>query len=117
MAWIGSTLHGSFRVGASGKNRERAIELFGKHDAGKFVGVGHRTERELLTDALAQRLRKAIGVSANKNNFARAAVALLCKPACQPVGVKRSASRRFSAASASRTSLISIGDERPIRFM
>src|SRR5207248_10591605 len=38
----------SFRIGAAGKNCERAIELFGKHDAGESVGIGHGTERKLL---------------------------------------------------------------------
>jgi len=44
----GFTPRGLFRIGAAGENGERAIQLLGKHDAGEFVGEGHRAEREFL---------------------------------------------------------------------
>jgi hypothetical protein len=49
----GFTPGGLFRIGASGENGEDAVELFGEHDAGEFVGEGHGAERKFLVGALA----------------------------------------------------------------
>jgi hypothetical protein len=45
------TPHPLFRVGAAGEDGEGAVELFGEHDAGEFVRVGHGAERKLLVGA------------------------------------------------------------------
>ena len=67
-------------VGVSRENCEGAVELLGEHDAGEFVRVGHRAERKLLLDTQPERIAKAVRISANEDNFARAAIALLAKP-------------------------------------
>jgi hypothetical protein len=41
----GFTLRALFRVGAAGEDGEGAVELFGEHDAGKFVRESHGAER------------------------------------------------------------------------
>src|SRR6266446_3479373 len=69
-----------FRIGAARKNCEGAVELLGEHDAGEFVREGHRAERKLLVGALAETFREAIGVAAEENQFADAAVAELREP-------------------------------------
>jgi hypothetical protein len=38
------TLRALFRIGAAGEDGEGAVELFGEHDAGEFVGEGHGAE-------------------------------------------------------------------------
>src|ERR1700674_1378131 len=50
----GFTLRALFRVGAAGEDGEGAVELFGKHDAGEFVGESQSAERKLLVGALAE---------------------------------------------------------------
>jgi hypothetical protein len=69
-----------FRVGAAGEDGEGAVELFGEHDAGEFVGEGHGAERKFLVGALPESVGEAGGVAAEKDEFARAAVAEFAEP-------------------------------------
>jgi hypothetical protein len=77
-----------FRVGAAGEDGEGAVELFGEHDAGEFVGVGHRAERKFLVGALSEIFREAVGVAAEENEFAGAAVAEFAEPLGESVRIE-----------------------------
>ena len=65
----------------TGENGEGAINLFGQHHAGEFVRHGERGERDFLLRAGAQFVGKTLGVAAEENQFARAAVAQVAEPA------------------------------------
>jgi hypothetical protein len=69
-----------FRIGAAGENGEGAVELLGEHDAGEFVRKGHGAERKFLVGALAEVIREAVGVAAEEDEFAGAAVAEFAEP-------------------------------------
>lgn len=62
--------------------------MFGEHDAGKFVRESHGAERKFLAGAVAEFFGKTIGVSTEENDFASAAVALLCEPLGKFIGVR-----------------------------
>src|SRR6266403_2022700 len=76
----GFTLRTLFRVGAAGEDGESAVELFGEHDAGEFVGESHGAEGKLLVGALAEIFGEAVGVAAKEDQFAGAAVAKFPEP-------------------------------------
>src|SRR5579871_1468839 len=80
---------GLFRVRTTGENGEGAVDLFGKHHACKFVRVGHLAQREFRVLPIEQNGRKTIGVTANEDEFAGAAVALIANPFCK--GFRREA--------------------------
>jgi hypothetical protein len=84
----GFTLRTLFRVGAAGEDGEGAVELFGEHDASKFVGESHGAERESLVGALAESLGKAVGVAAEEYEFAGAAVAEFPEPCGEGVRIE-----------------------------
>ena len=67
-------------IRAAGENGESAIQLLDEHDAGQFVRVGHRAQRNFLHHTFAECIRKTISVAADKDYFASATVALLAKP-------------------------------------
>jgi hypothetical protein len=69
-----------FRIGAAGENGEGAVELLDEHDAGEFVRKGHGAERKFLLGALAEFLREAVGVAAEEDEFASAAVTEFAEP-------------------------------------
>src|SRR5215470_6192387 len=81
------SFHGLFGIWTAGKNGESTVELFGKHDTGEFVRIGHGAERELLRHAFPQIVWKAVGVATDEDDFARAAVALFAKPLCERFGI------------------------------
>jgi hypothetical protein len=84
----GFTLRTLFRVGAAGEHGESAIKLFGEHDAGEFVGKGQGTQRESLVGALAESFGEAVGVAAQEDQFARAAVAEFPEPFGEGLRIK-----------------------------
>ncbi len=63
-----------------GENRECAVELLGKHCAGKFVRERERGKRKFLRGATAKGFGETLGSAAQENNFARTAVARVTKP-------------------------------------
>jgi hypothetical protein len=69
-----------FRIGAPGENSEGAVELLGEHDAGEFVRKGHGAERKFLVGAPAEVIREALGVAAEEDEFASAAIAKSAEP-------------------------------------
>src|SRR5256885_16031901 len=71
---------GLFRIGATGEDGEGAVQLLGEHDAGEFVREGHRAERKFLVRALAEVIREAVGVAAEKNKLTGATVAEFAEP-------------------------------------
>jgi hypothetical protein len=77
-----------FRIGAAGENGEGAVELLGEHDAGEFVRKGHGTERKFLVGALAEVIREAVGVAAEEDEFAGAAVAEFDEPLGEGVRIE-----------------------------
>jgi len=77
-----------FRIGAAGEDGESAIELLGEHDAGEFVRKGHGAERKFLVGALAEVIREAVGVAAEEDEFAGAAVAELAEPLGEGVRIE-----------------------------
>jgi hypothetical protein len=84
----GFTLRALFRVGAAGEDGEGAVELFGEHDPGEFMGESHGAQRESLVGALAEIFGKAVGVAAEEDQFAGAAVAEFPKPFGEGVRIK-----------------------------
>jgi hypothetical protein len=82
MAMVGKVVHqrGLFGIGAAGENGEGAVKLLGEHDTGKLVGESHCAEGELLLGTSAEGVRKAIGITAEEDEFAGAAVAKLGEP-------------------------------------
>lgn len=64
----------------AGENGERAVELFGENDAGKFVGHSQRGQRNLLRGFGAEIVGKTFGVTAKEGQFAHAAVAKVAEP-------------------------------------
>ena len=58
-----------------GQNGEGAIELLGKHDASQFVRKCEGRKRERLRGAAADGFRKTLRATAEKRDFARAAIA------------------------------------------
>jgi hypothetical protein len=64
----------------TGKDRKRAVDLFGENDAGKFVWHGERGERDFLFRGGAQLGGESLGVSAKENEFPGAAVAQIAEP-------------------------------------
>lgn len=62
------------------QNRESAINLFGEHNAGEIVRHRQRGERELLLRAGTQLVGETLGIAAEENEFARAAVAEVGHP-------------------------------------
>src|SRR5882672_4997097 len=84
----GFTLRALFRVGAAGEDGEGAVELFGEHDASELVGESHRAERKFLVGAPAESFWEAVGVAAEKDQFAGAAVAQLTEPNCEGVRIE-----------------------------
>jgi len=77
-----------FRIGAAGEEGESAIELLGEHDAGEFVRKGHGAERKFLVGTLAEVIREAVGVAAEEDEFAGAAVAELAEPLGEGVRIE-----------------------------
>jgi hypothetical protein len=78
-----------FRVGAAGEDGEGAVKLFGEHDAGEFVRKGHGAERKFLVGTLAKSVREAVGVAAEKDQFAGAAVAEFAEPFGEGARIER----------------------------
>src|SRR6266581_8974948 len=76
----GFTPRGLFRIGAAGENGEGAVKLLGEHDAGEFMGKGHGAERKFLMSSLTQIIWKAVGVTAEEDEFTGAAVAEFTEP-------------------------------------
>jgi hypothetical protein len=77
-----------FRVGAAGEDGEGAIELLGEHHAREFVGEGHGAKRNFLEGALAEIVREAVGVAAEEDEFAGAAVAEFAEPVGESVRIE-----------------------------
>ncbi len=112
-----------------GEDGEGAVELLGEHDAGQFVRKRQRRKRKLLRGAAAQSFGKSFRIAAQKNNFARAAVARFAEPLCelrrrlrfsrvvqQDHGrVGSSVSLRSEAAESSRNSVSCTSANRPMR--
>src|SRR5215469_1397477 len=69
-----------FRVGVSGENREGTVNLFGEHDAGKFVRHGESGERDFLFGASAQFRWKSSGIAAEKHQFSDTTIAQVAEP-------------------------------------
>src|SRR5271155_4112909 len=65
-----------FGVRTAREDSEGAINLFGEHDAGEFVRVGHGAERDFLFYAPAEGIREAVGISTDEDDLACAAVTL-----------------------------------------
>jgi hypothetical protein len=84
----GCTPPRSFRVGAAGENGEGAVELLGEHDTGELVRERHCAKRELLAGTLAESFGKAVGVAAEENELACAAIAVLGEPFGQSVRIE-----------------------------
>jgi hypothetical protein len=84
----GFTPRALFRVGAAGQDGQGAVDLLGEHDASEFVREGHGTERELMRGALAEIVRKAVGVAAQEDEFARTVIAEFSEPFCEGVRIK-----------------------------
>src|SRR5260370_2579379 len=68
------------RIGMPGENGEGAVELLGEHGTGELVRERQGRERKLLRRTTAERVRKTLSGTAQKDNFARAAVARLAQP-------------------------------------
>src|SRR5205823_1068412 len=84
----GFTPRGLFRIGAAGEHGEGAVELLGEHDAGKFMGEGHRAEGKCVGGAFAEVIREAVGVAAEENEFTRATVAAFAEPPSESVRIE-----------------------------
>src|SRR5438132_3817645 len=76
----GFTLRRLVRIGAAGENGKGAIKLLGERDAGELVRKGHRAERKFVVGALREVVGEAVGVAAEEDEFARAAIAEFAKP-------------------------------------
>ncbi len=66
-----------------GQDRECPIELLGEHGSGEFMGEGERGKGKFLRCPAAEGFRKTIGGTAEKDNFASAAVTRFAKPSCE----------------------------------
>ncbi len=64
-----------FRIGVPGENREGAIDLLGEDHAGEFVWHGKRGERDFVFGGSAQVGGEPFRIAAEKDEFARAAIA------------------------------------------
>src|SRR5437016_4453507 len=84
----GFTPRGLFRIGAAEENGQGAVELLGEHDAGKFMGEGHRAEGQCVVGAFAELIREAVGVAAEENDFAGATVAEFAEPPSESVRIE-----------------------------
>src|SRR6266576_2546205 len=89
----GFTPRGLFRIGAAGEHGQGAVELLGEHDAGKFMGEGHRAEGKCVVGASAEVIREAVGVAAEENEFTRATVAEIAEPPSESVPLEVHARR------------------------
>ena len=88
-----------------GENGEGAVELLGQHHAGEFVRKRERRQRKLLGGAAAQSFGKALRAAAQKNDFARAAVARFAQPLCE-------LRRRLCFSASSSKTTVACGIER-----
>jgi hypothetical protein len=70
----------------SGQNGKGAVELLDEHGAGQFVGIRERGKGKFLGGPAAQSLGKPFGITAQKNDFARAAIARFAEPLCKLIG-------------------------------
>jgi hypothetical protein len=77
-----------FRIGAAGENGEGAVELLDEHDPGEFVRKGHGAERKFLAGALSEVIWEAVGVAAEEDEFADAAVAKFAEPLGEGVRIE-----------------------------
>src|SRR5204863_6616546 len=84
----GFTPRGLFRIGAAGENGKRPIKLFREHDAGEFVREGHGAEGKFVLSTLRKVIGKAVGVAAEKDEFASAPVAKLAEPFGKRIRIK-----------------------------
>src|SRR5712692_3445931 len=73
-------------IGVAGKNREGPVDLLRKQDAGELVRESQSRKRKLSVGPPAQRFGKASGIAAQKDEFARAGVAVAGEPARELFG-------------------------------
>jgi hypothetical protein len=83
-------------IGAARQNREGAVDLLGQHHPCEFVGISHLAEREFRVLAIEQDRGESVGVAANEDQLACAAIALIADPFREsvrreppPVGVEQ----------------------------
>src|SRR5438046_3610569 len=65
------------RVWMPSQRRERAVNLFGQHGAGKLVRIGHGRKREQQAGAFAPFGREAVGPADDEHEIAGVALGAL----------------------------------------
>src|SRR5215831_5315709 len=75
------------------EDSEGAIDLFGQHHAGEFVGHRECGKGNLVLGSSAKIVRKTIGIAAEKNQLTRPAIAEIAEPAGELLGGLLLASR------------------------